>query len=613
MIPFIRPRKYKDWSIKSKLLIMTGMLILCSVIVVSLLSYIQYTGDFEKRSADSVQQIMEQVSLNIDSYLDDLSRLSVAPYRNREVMAALEKNTEGSEIDTLIKTRTIESFLDEIMIIPRNDIINVFVLTDSIYASGKEQINLNTTVDYTNFDWYRSAYSTRESIFIPTHLQQIIKNPKRKVFSIVSQLRSTKDTERIIGVIKVDANYSGIESICNKVRMGEKGGLFIIDGNRNLIFSNFSEGNEQDFYSAILSHGVSNTKIKQGKESYLLNAVSIPRSNWTIVAINSVSELNKNASQTRNKAYLMALFSSLLAILVLIFFIKRFLNPLLDIVKLTKEINRGNLSITFPEHRNDEIGYLSSSFNKMILRIKDMFEQNTRLVGEVYEANFLQKEAQITALFNQIRPHFIFNTLNMISLLMQSGKQEKAVDHINKLSSLLRSMATWDTEITVGQEMNLLHAYLSIQKSRFEGRLMYSISIDESLFEYQIPSFLLQPAVENAVIHGCERKRGMTNITIRSKVEDDLLYFYIEDDGKGMDATILEKLRVKVEQLNVQDVDSRKSGTGIGLINVNKRIKMKYGVVYGLSIDSIPDRGTCVTITLPRFEATNNLSSIMES
>ncbi|KRE58007.1 cache domain-containing sensor histidine kinase [Paenibacillus sp. Soil750] len=595
----------KQWSIKFKLLIMTGLLILLSVILVSFVSYHQYTKDFENQSTERVQQIIEQASLNIDNYLDDLSRLSVAPYRNSAVMAALETTHPDSEIEQLKKTRTIEDFLDEIMIIPRNDILTVFVLTDTAYSSGRVQTNIDSKVDFHNFNWYTEALSTQESIFVPAHMQQIIKNPKNKVFSIVRQLRSTKDTEKIIGIIKVDANYSGIEAIGNKVNMGSKGGLFIVDADQNLIFSNVKGGHELDLYQTMLKTSHSKTTIRLDNENYLLNATPISRANWTVVAVNSVAELNHNAVKTRNIAFLMAIISSFLAILVYFFFIKRYLNPLLTIVKLMKEIDHGNLSVTFPNNRHDEIGYLGSSFNEMVHRIQEMLEENTKLVREVYEANFLQKEAQIKALFNQIRPHFIFNTLNMISLLMQSGKEEQAVDQINKLSSLLRGMTNWDKEITLGQEISLLEAYLSIQSSRFGGRLEYTITIANSLTSYYIPALLLQPAVENAVIHGCEMKKEKTIIHIYSDEDDTNLYFYVRDNGIGIDTDKLAKLRERVESL-VYNEDlhglHHSAGTGIGLVNVNKRIKLRYGTEYGLTIDSTPEVGTCVTISLPKLD-----------
>lgn len=597
---------YRYWSIKFKLLTISAMFILCSVFLVSFLSYFQYTKNFEKQSADKVQQILEQVSLNIDTYLDDLFRLSLFPYRNDQVMNALENDENTSELYNLQKTWIIEDFLDEIMIFPRRDILRVFIVTDkNIYSSGRTQTTIDPQVPVHELDWYNQALKTQDSIFVSAHMEQMVKHPKSEVFSIVKQLRSTKDMEKILGVIKVDANYKGIEAIAEKVNAGKKGGLFIIDANKNLIYSSLTKKAAEKFDPVIHNVNLSNTKVEVNHEDYLLNSIIMPSLNWTIISVNSIKELNQGASHTRNIAFLMAVICAFLSIVVLFFFIKRFLNPLLEIVKLMNTIKRGNLSVSFPEKRHDEIGYLGSSFNEMVAKINYMLAENTKLVEEVYEVKLAQNEAQLNALFNQIKPHFIFNTLNMISLLMQSGKEERAVDHINKLSHIMRNITRWQKDVEIEHELELLHSYLSIQSSRFDGKLEYHIDIDPSLYSYRIPAFLLQPIVENAIIYGCELKRGKTQIHITHETLNGQLIIHVKDNGKGMDEQTLNRLKNKLdhqsdqEEPSIQNPNHRK-GMGIGLININKRIKMMYGNVFGLTVQSSLDSGTCVKIVLPK-------------
>jgi two-component system sensor histidine kinase YesM len=594
-------KSYTNWSIKTKLLVLSALFTVGSVFLVSFLSYLKYTQHFEQQSAEKTQQIVEQVSYNMNTYLDDLFRLSLTPYRNDLLMQALEENDPHSEMFQLNKRRTTEGFLDEIMIYPRQDIIRVFILTDEVYSSGRFPLSVDTATNFRNFDWYQQAITTRNPIVVPTHIEQLVKNKGPKVFSIVRQLRSTRNTEKILGVIKVDANYKGVSDICNKVNMGKEGGLFIMDENHNLIYSSLTKLNPLEIYGFIKPAAAQSTlKLEQG--DYLVNTTQLPLANWTIVAINSSKELNKTAVQTRNFAFLFALLCSLFAIIILFVFSSRFLKPLLDIVVLMKQVERGNLTIRFDNQRKDEIGYLGNSFNGLVSQISVMLEEKTELVKEVYETQLLQQEAQIQALFNQIRPHFIFNTLNLISMSMQVGKQEKAIDHIHKLSAILRSMTLWDKDIPLHREIELLHAYLSIQSSRYEGRLDYEIEIDASLMNCQIPALLLQPIVENAVIHGCETKREKTTIRIYSTNEADKLMLVVEDSGKGMDNAVLAKLQHKLRMPSAMK-EASDQGTvkaSIGLINVNQRIQLKYGSAYGLEINSLPEQGTSVKIYLPK-------------
>lgn len=607
MIRFIHKFcKYKDWSIRFKLLTISILLILGSVFLVSLLSYFQYTRNFEKQSADRIQQIIEQVSLNLDTYIDDLFRLSVSPYYNGTVMAALEDDVSGSEMEQLDKSRLIENFLDEMMIIPRKDILRVFALTTNVYAGSRIRTNIDSDIDFHKFPWYNEALKKHDPIFVPVHLEQIVKNPKYMVFSVVCQIRSTRNPDKVLGVVKVDANYTGIQSICDKVSMGKGGSLYIIDGNNNIIYSgNVStpalDADGPELLSKLNETQKSYYTIKLSQNGYLVNTTRIPRSNWTIVSVNSLKDLNEEAVRTRNFAFFLAILCSLSAILVFTLFSRRFLQPLLAIVKLMKEVQRGNLTVKYRQKSSDEIGYLGSSFNIMVSKINDMIHQNTLLVKQVYEAKLLQKEAQFNALYSQIKPHFLYNALNMISLSMQCGKNEKAVENINNLSSLLRAMANVNREIPLETEISLLDSYLSIQSSRFEGRLAYSIDIDRNFYSYYIPSLLFQPIIENSVVHGCENKKGKTNIKVFNTVEDHVLTFHIQDDGNGIPEDKLLVLRKKLDgfEAGMEKQEAENKRSGIGLVNVNKRIKIKFGEKYGLHIDSTIGEGTFVKIILP--------------
>jgi two-component system sensor histidine kinase YesM len=237
----------------------------------------------------------------------------------------------------------------------------------------------------------------------------------------------------------------------------------------------------------------------------------------------------------------------------------------------------------------------------MVSRINQMLGENTKLVEEVYAVKFAQKEAQIGALFNQIKPHFIFNTLNMISLLVQNGKEDKAVDHINQLSYIMRNITYWQKEVTFKHELELLKSYLSIQCSRFEERLDYTIDMDSSFESYLVPAFLLQPIIENAVIHGCEVKKSKTTIHITSEMHPDGFIIEVRDNGKGMDEQTLHRLSDKLAQAEQDNIPavSPAEGFGIGLTNVNRRIKLKFGKAFGLTVDSELNKGTSVRIKLP--------------
>ncbi|WP_195421589.1 sensor histidine kinase [Faecalicatena contorta] len=596
-------------SIRFTLTVVVAVLILISVFLSSMLSYARYAKDSERQSSVQTQQTLEQLAYNINNYLDELFRLTTYLYYDNTVINEFEKSS-GNEVERLQKRRIIENYLDQIMIMPRKDVLNVFVITDEIYYSGRMPKSIDHSIDYSGYDWYKDALQNKKSAFIPPHLEQIVSYPKNTVFSIVKPLKSIQNIAKVIGVIKVDASYSGISEIAEKVKMGNDGGVFIIDSQKNLIYSSIKTEKIDLLSDTALIADNSWTQKIDGTE-YLMNTANVKNSDWTIVSVNSLEELTANARQTRDFTLLLATISSLSAIIVLLIFANRFLQPLLEIVQLMKEVRKGNFQVHFLSKRQDEIGYLGDSFNSMVQTINENIQRNTQLATQVYEANALHTQAQLNALQSQIKPHFLYNTLNMISMQIQLGKSEQAVDNIDKLHQLLRGMAKWNREVTLANEYSVLDCYLGIQRSRFEERLEYELSLEKELYYQYILAFILQPIVENAIIHGLEKQRAKTRITVNGFTEGQFTFFIVADTGKGMTDEQLTALKEKLEQAASRPQSYSAPGTDghIGLENVSNRIKLHYGSQYGIHINSEPDAGTRVTVKLPllKKEAQENV------
>lgn len=587
-----------------KLFLCTSLLIFIAIFIVTISSYQKYSTSLMNQSSEKAQQIVELTSLNIETYLDDLYRLSLSPYFNPDVLDALDEHINTSDLKSLYRSRTIENFLEQILIIPRKDILRVFIMTDKIYKGERYPSTIQDNIDLTSYTWYQEAYNSEKPIFVTAHLEQIIKNPKNIVFSIVSILKSIRHPNQVLGVMKVDANYSGIKEICNKSDFGDDGGIFIIDDKQQIIFSNLSSLSYNDYISiASLNRKTDHYITTTTKNKpYLINKTILKPANWSVIGITSISTINHNIIATRNRSFIVSIICFILGLLIIKLYLFKLLNPLENIMFNIHQIQSGDLNVVFPITTNDELSYLASSLNNMITELKNTFKKNNSLLHQVYEAKYLQKEAQVNSLFNQIQPHFIYNTLNMISMLIQSGEHDKAIDIINKFCYLLRGMANSDKDVTLSTEINLLDSYLTIQKNRFLDRLDYRISIDPTLYNYVIPSLLLQPIVENSVVYGCERKKETTHIEITSEITKYQYIIIIKDDGLGMSADTLLKLKNKLKQTNLETtpINLSEKNSGIALRNVNKRIKITFGLKYGLEIDSTKHHGTTVKINLPK-------------
>lgn len=618
---------WPNWSLKKKLLAFTSILILLSVTVVSILTYSRYTAYFTQQSTRQTEQIIEQIGINLDTYMDELFRLSVSPYYNSEIMAALETDAQ-SDLEKLTKRRLIENFLGGVMTLPRNDILRVYIVTeDGAYSSNRTTYDIDSAVDNTDSEWYLRAVETSDPVFLPVHTESGFSEDNIQIFSIVLRLRSTRDNSKILGVIKVDANYSGIKSICDKIMLRDGSALFVTDTGKNIVYKNSRLGFETDssvFFDAPVSEENNSITMKSGSDKYIVSSRPMTTTDWRIVEVNSVSALNQYFTSTRNAAFFLALLCAMLAVFISIFFVNSFLRPLFQIVNLMRQVQEGNLKTRYDIKNHDEIGYLGESFNQMIDRIDSMMERNAQLIKEVYEVKYLQKEAQYNALCSQIKPHFLYNTLNTISLLIKCNEPQKAVEDIGRLSFLLRGIMNIDKEIPVSEELKIVDAYLSLQKSRYGKNLQYKIDMDKSFSSYLLPALTLQPIVENAVIHGCEATRGESLIRLYSSTDNESLYFHVTDNGGGVSPEKLIEIQTRLAECQkTETTASVTSGNGasgnatsgngisaittagssgsIGLINVNRRIKLKYGEPYGISIQSEAGLGTHVTLHLPFF------------
>lgn len=596
---------YKEWNIRQKLLIIISFLILMSVSLVSVLSYLRYSSYILNQTTRQTRQIIEQTGINIDTYIDELFRLCLSPYYNSNVMNVLENPASGEQ-ERLENGREIEDFLGSVMTIPRKDILRVYIMTPTnIYSTIKTPYNMEDFNTYQQTDWYKQALTATEPIFLPVRAEKVFGNNKTQIFSVAQRICSRRDNSNVIGVIKVDADYSGIKSICDRVQVESGGGLFIIDDDKNIIYQNSRIANPL-MLDTLLEKAltdVTGTDTKAAGERFIIATQRLEVTGWRVVSINAYAQLNKYSIDTRNSAFLLALLCAAAAVIVLVFYINSFLKPLFEVVGLMKKVQNGDMQSRYLVKNKDEIGYLGQSFNKMIDRINEMLERNTQLVREIYQMRYLQKEAQYNALCSQIKPHFLYNTLNTLSLLIKCGEHKKAVEDIGKLSYYLRAVMHTDKDIPLSQELKLADSYLGLQQSRYGEALRYEIRVDKGLMELNIPALTLQPIIENAVVHGCESIRGASVIKIYSEENDSRLLIHVDDNGKGITAetlkTLNDRLRLEYKEQDAQKVLEE----SVGLINVHRRLRLKYGEGSGLSIESRLGEGTKVTVAIDKNHA----------
>lgn len=285
-----------------------------------------------------------------------------------------------------------------------------------------------------------------------------------------------------------------------------------------------------------------------------------------------------------------ALVAVLLCVLISPFLIRGLTKPLNAIVKTMKLVQSGDTEARVVVKNDDEFGYIGKSLNTTLDRLNELFQTNLEKQNRL-------RLAEQKALYAQINPHFLYNTLDSIKWLAKLSGVDDIVLIVSQLGKLLKnSIRNQKETVTVAEELSLIGSYLSIQKIRYSDKFDVSVQVDDEILPCVVPKLIVQPLVENAIIHGIEDKVGKAQLLIRGRREGKNIVLEIEDNGVGMDSETLQKIR---SCANAGKLD----GDSIGIANVEQRIKLYYGEEYGLAIQSRENVGTRTRITMPFFGA----------
>ncbi|MEC4567303.1 sensor histidine kinase [Paenibacillus sp. CMAA1739] len=282
--------------------------------------------------------------------------------------------------------------------------------------------------------------------------------------------------------------------------------------------------------------------------------------------------------------------NALMGVLLAIWVSRSITGPVGRLVGLAKRIATGDLNIEPQPRRDDELGVLADAISQMSADLSILIEKDKQSL----EMQRLVKELELLALQNQINPHFLFNTLNVLSKLAILEGAEKTSDLIVSLSNLLRySLQKLDKPVTLQEELDHISEYVTIQQARFRDRIRFDLHFDASVLQQQIPALTIQPLIENAFLHGVADMESGAMITLTLSRVDRDVQIEISDNGKGM----AEETRLSV--LRLKGGAESSSSTGLGMQNVFRRLQLFYGKEGMVEISSSTGRGTTITIRIP--------------
>ncbi|HAB00316.1 MAG TPA: sensor histidine kinase [Ruminococcaceae bacterium] len=535
-----------------------------------------YSNALSDNAVVNADQTVKQAAVAVDNALDSMrSQLE-------EISRLIGENGEETTLKSLIDT----------LVSVRKDILAVTVYGENgeiVFCAGgeyplKEKIYKDLSFDKALFD-----ASPEFSVSAP-HVQSIFEGNYPWVVTVAKRTE-----EAVVGngrYVTVDFSFNPLAEYIDRVGVGQHGYCYIADEYGHVIY----HPQQQVIFSGIKSENETLVAgIKQGteRENGKITAVC-PTSDerWKIVGISYTDELERERSTQIFFSILATVCCcAVVAVLVLQVYQRVFNTPVRQLVKAMKIFeDRADSFVYTPQPQMvTELGELNDSFAHMVHRIQELVEQ-------VRAEETQLRKTELKALQAQINPHFLYNTLDSIQWMCERGKTEQAAAMVSALAKLFRiSISRGHELIPIKDEVQHAKSYLIIQSYRYRNQFSYHFEVEEGLEDFLCNKITIQPLIENAIYHGINRMVDEGEITVCVKTAEDCpqdILITVEDNGVGMTQEQCRKILEK----------GRSDSGGIGVKNVNDRLKIYFGEAYGIEIHSEPDVGTKVVVRIPKIE-----------
>ena len=573
-------------SIQSVIFATVAVLVLSAVVIVTGVSMKFTNTSIFENSSEYTHTIIQQMNQNIDSYIDYMENIAYLISSNEDVQDYLfdEKIDNEGRYRILNQLQTI---LDS-----RSDIRNVGIIS----KNGRMLINdgsksVNQDLDLNTQEWYATALEKPNGpILTSSHVQHIISGERPWVITLSRGIRDRSGSGEKEGVFFIDLNYSAISELCDQSTVGTKGYAFILDAKGNIVY----HPQQQQLYTELQTENISlimdtdedTVLTGTGNDGKLYSISRSEKTGWTVVDCTNVKELLSKSRQAQSVYVLTAIILVIVALLFSRFMARSITLPIQKLRDSMKKVQEGDFSVSdVVVDSKNEIGSLTKSFDVMTHRIHELMEQNVHEQEE-------KRKSELKALQSQINPHFLYNTLDSIIWMAEGKKNEEVVLMTASLARLLRqSISNEDEVVPIANEVEYARGYLTIQKMRYKDKLEFQIEVDYSILYIPLIKLVLQPIIENAIYHGLKYKESKGLLIVKGFMKDGNAVLQVIDDGVGMDEETLAHIYDK-HKVNYHS-------NGVGVYNVQKRLKLYYGEDYGITYTSELGKGTTATITIP--------------
>lgn len=568
---------FNIWSIQFVITVCFMFITIVAMVFVAVSLYSKFSNAAEQNASVNTRQVIDQVNLNLDYYLR--SMMETSDYLNDIIYY----NDDISD-DTLTEQMNV-------ILRSRKDIVTLAVFSaEGELVAGVPSYKIKDRANITGQDWFKAPLDEPANLFFSSpHVQNIFEGQHSWVVSLSREVTFKRNGQKSRGVLLVDMNFSAIDQLCQKVVLGKKGYIYIIDSKGNIVYHPQQQliniGLKEENINDVLEHVFGTYYDQKNGEKRLIIIQTVNYCRWRIVGIAYMDEIVTTKKDISRFVGWTLVYGIFFVILISAFISSKISQPIKKLENSMKLVEEGRFDINIDIKGEAEVVQLSKTFNLMVKRIRNLMK---RIVLE-QEA---KRKSELDALQAQINPHFLYNTLDSIVWMAENQKNDEVITMVTALARLFRiSISRGKNIITVQQELEHARNYLIIQKERYKNKFKFEIEAQEEVLQCKTLKLILQPIIENAIYHGIEYMVDEGFIKISVAAVDGKLLYQVRDNGLGMKPEILE---------TILDTEPKPSvHTGVGVKNVHQRIQLYFGKEYGLEIESELEEGTNVKIWLP--------------
>lgn len=535
-----------------------------SILIIFLMLFSWYKQSSSKLMTyekEETSQEVKNASIYVASYLEKNKNLASLLAMSAESQNIMDYKTDFKNLKDIIK---VSEKSDEF-------IKKIFLISENGNIISNEKVNLETNRDMKNISWYKKLINSNNMAFASkADFSKISSDSSKNIISISKEIKD-KNNKRL-GFVVINLSYKFLEDFLSTINFGKDGYVFILSSEEELLFKskNMEDFGKKD-YEKLLKK-----RMKPEKMDFVSSNVFIPNTQWKLVGISFSNSILNLKKQLIKSSLILALIVFILTLLVSIFVSKKISKPIIYLIGEIKKTDKKLYKIKSLPQASSEIQILTKEYNNLIDRIFALTE-------DIEKKEEQKRTYQVKALQSQINPHFLYNTLDTILWLVEFGENEKAIKVTKNLGMLLRNSLNIDEDfVKLDKEIEHAKNYLDIQKIRYDSKFTYEFIKKIETSSLYVPKLILQPIIENAIYHGIREKKSKSYIKIILEKNPEYLIIKIIDNGLGP----------KEKKENIPT----KLG-GIGMENVNNRIKLLCGEKYNLKMQREKDE-TIVTYKL---------------